>query len=428
MTSSINDDDINEELLNNIFNRNYKPLNFFKDYAFWTYHTFIREDKVLISLINNYSRDPIKIRKGMKANKKFKKRNYKKQKKVWLPISLKYHRSKFTKRGCLLSDTDLLNKNKIKLLNFFFKWQKKRTRAYHLTKIQKNEEFVNEGDQFIISFFCYKASFKKIISNLDKNDKILRDYERIRRIAHPINFKFMFFDLEKNNQDLMFDFSGQGYDDCNLLIICNSYYIKYFENFVSLYKEAVNWNTLVVNYRIYSLTLNVYLNKYNFLFEFWKAYKINYWFRKYWDPEWPKIIGEIMYKIRFYRREDIINTKRIEKKVSREEAIKLVEEDRLRARAENIILKEQMKEKLAILEWGDYLKWTRELIEKYKKKGIVKNFAEALHEIRKDRIQAAIWTEQVIAMNKKIAKKMILEEKKKFEPKKRDLRIFNNYK
>jgi len=57
-----------------------------------------------------------------------------------------------------------------------------------------------------------------------------------------------------------------------------------------------------------------------------------------------------MYKIRFYNREHIINTKRIEKKVSREEAIRLVAEDRERARAENIILKQQMKEKLATLD------------------------------------------------------------------------------
>jgi hypothetical protein len=26
----------------------------------------------------------------------------------------------------------------------------------------------------------------------------------------------------------MFDFSGQGYDDCNLLIILNKYYLKHF--------------------------------------------------------------------------------------------------------------------------------------------------------------------------------------------------------
>jgi superfamily I DNA and/or RNA helicase len=63
-----------------------------------------------------------------------------------------------------------------------------------------------------------------------------------------------------------------------------------------------------------------------------------------------------MYKIKFYNREHIINTKRIEKKVSRAEAIRLVEESRLRAKAENIILKEQMNEKLEMLKWADYLK------------------------------------------------------------------------
>jgi hypothetical protein len=73
MTSTIKDDEIREEDLYNIFNSNYKPLKFFKDYAFLTYHTLIHESKVLISLINDYSREPIKIRKGMKANKKYKK-------------------------------------------------------------------------------------------------------------------------------------------------------------------------------------------------------------------------------------------------------------------------------------------------------------------------------------------------------------------
>jgi len=78
------------------------------------------------------------------------------------------------------------------------------------------------------------------MSNLNKDKKILRDYKRIRRVAHPVNFIFTFYDLDKNNQDLMFDFSGQGYDDCNLLITCNSYYVQYFEDFKSLYDEAVD--------------------------------------------------------------------------------------------------------------------------------------------------------------------------------------------
>jgi hypothetical protein len=98
---------------------------------------------------------------------------------------------------------------------------------------------LSEGDQYIISFLCYRASFKKIISNLEKNDLVLPDYELIRRIAHPINFIFMFYDLDKNNQDLMFDFSGKGYDDCSLLIICNSFYLKYFKDFEPLFDEAV---------------------------------------------------------------------------------------------------------------------------------------------------------------------------------------------
>lgn len=420
----IDKDEIHVKSLLNIFNRGYKPFKFFYDYAFLTYFTFIHENEVFISLIKDYSREPINIRKGMKAHKKFKKRNYKKQRKAWLPIALKYHRSNFTKKGCLLNDTELLKIDKIKLLNFFFKWQKKRTRAYSLTQFESNEEYLTEGDEYIINFYCYRASFKKIISNLNKNEKILPDYEKIRRIAHPMTFKFKFFDLDKNNQDLMFDFRGNGYDDCTLLIICNTFYFNYFEDFKENYDIAIDWQLLVVNYRTYSLTLSVYQNKHNFLFEFWKAYKMNYWFRKYWDPEWPKIIGEILYKIRFYRRENIINTKRIEKKVSREEAIRLVEEDRLRAKAENIILKKQMQEKLAVLEWYDNLNWANRLVEEGKKPDLI----EALKEVSILRVIYARRTAEIIAMNQKIAKKMILEEKKKFEPKKRDLRIFINYK
>lgn len=418
-----------EVFLYDIFNKNYKSFDFFEYYGFAVYnYTNMYENPNFVAITKDYYRDPIKLRKGMKINKKYKKRNYKKQKKAWLPISWKYHRSKFTTQGCLLYDTDLINANKIKLLNFFFKWQKKRNRAYRLTKIQKEDDYINEGDQLIISFYCFKASFKKIVSNLEKNDVILTDYERIRRIVHPINFKFMFYDLHKNNQDLMFDFSGSGYDDCTLLIICNSYYIQYFEDFQSLLDIAIDWYLQLVTLRDFNLCWNLYMWKYDFLFEYWKAFKINYWFRKYWDPEWPKIIGEIWSKIKFQRREDIINTKRKEKNVSREEAIKLVYEDKMRARAENIILKAQMKEKLKTLDWFESLRWTRDLIADYKKKGIDISFGDALELIRLRRIEYAKNTAETIAINKKIAKEMLLEEKRNFQPKMRDIRIFKNLK
>jgi len=82
MIFSIKDLDISEDKLYNIFNSNYKPLKFFYDYNFLTYHAFIYESPVLISLINDYSRGPLKIRKGMRANKKIKK-----HKKVWIPVA-----------------------------------------------------------------------------------------------------------------------------------------------------------------------------------------------------------------------------------------------------------------------------------------------------------------------------------------------------
>jgi hypothetical protein len=88
-----------------------------------------------------------------------------------------------------------------------------------------------------------------------------------------------------------------------------------------------------------------------------------------------------MYKIRFYNREHIINTKRIEKKVSREEAIRLVAEDRERARAENIILKQQMKEKLARLDWYQDLRRARDLVKKKKENGINIDFVKALFQV-----------------------------------------------
>jgi hypothetical protein len=73
---------IKEEILYNIFNFNYDPLNFFKDYKLASYFSFIKESSALLNVIKDYSRPPINIRKGMKANKKFKKRNYKKMKKA----------------------------------------------------------------------------------------------------------------------------------------------------------------------------------------------------------------------------------------------------------------------------------------------------------------------------------------------------------
>ena len=63
-----------EEIMYNIFNNNYKPLSFFKDYGFATYnYTYMYENPLLVDLIQDYSRDPIRMRRGIKNFKKYKK-------------------------------------------------------------------------------------------------------------------------------------------------------------------------------------------------------------------------------------------------------------------------------------------------------------------------------------------------------------------
>jgi hypothetical protein len=382
------------------------------------------EDPAFIYKIKNYYKGPIKLRKGKKANKKIKK-----FKGLWIPIKRKYHRSLFMKRKCKLYDTNLTNENKIKFLEFFFKWFRKRPRAYLITKVfsqdgEINDKNLKNGDKIIISFVVYKAAWKKIIASLDKEDLIIPDYKRIRRVGHAINFTFLFYDLDKSTQDLMFDFSGQGYDDCNLLIILNKYYLKHFYEAEKLFAITTWWYGELIELRQFKLFMNVYTYKHEFLFEYWKAYKRDLWYRKYWDPEWPRIIGEMMFNIRYYAKEHIINTKRYALNVSREVAIKLVAEDKARAKAENIILKAEMKKKLAALDMQITLKSVAEYLEENEKKGIVIPYNIAFREIVNRRKRAdEIWAE-AIAINVQIAKEEEAERIRTYQPKLRDLRIF----
>ena|ERR1044071_5726678 len=96
----------------------------------------------------------------------------------------------------------------------------------------------------------------------------------------------------------------------------------------------------------------------------------------------------MMADVKYYAKENIINTKRDAMNVSREEAIRLVAEDVARARAENIILKQQMKEKLARLELISTLKFTQRLIDHKKEEGIHLSFEEAFSEIRRRQARA----------------------------------------
>jgi hypothetical protein len=86
-----------------------------------------------------------------------------------------------------------------------------------------------------------------------------------------------------------------------------------------------------------------------------------------------------------------------------------------------------MNEKLEMLKWADYLKWTKDLIEEYEKKGIKLSFSEALNEIRLRNIEYDMITAISTKINREIYKQNKLEEKLNFEPKKRDLRIFKNF-
>lgn len=412
--------------LKNIFYNNYKPLKFFEDYNFKAYFTVIKEKKKWVLNMMDYTRSPIKMRKGKKLNKLIKKR-----KGIWIPARWKYHRSLFTKKGAILNDTKIKVYKKIYFLEFFFKWFRKQPRAYPITKIFREkgnldikDDNVKDGDSIILSFNVYKASWKKLIFFFNKEKLFIKDYKRIRRVSHPINIRFTFFDFNKDENKLMFDFSGRGYDDCNILINLDKIYLKYFYEAETLYDAAVTWHKIRVELREFNFRRNIYTYKHIFLFEYWKAYQQNYWFRKYWDPTWPFIIGQIYRDIHYYRRQNIILTKQYALNVTREEAIRLVEEDRLRAKAENIILKQQMEIKLFKLRIKMNIENTKKIQKSFEDDGIILSFFETYIIFKKMQAKQKIIDEKIIARNRRLFKLKKAEEKRNFEPKRRDLRIF----
>lgn len=424
--------------LKNIFYDNMEPMNFFINYKFVAKFTHMSEEDNFISNLKDQWSGPIKMRKGRRPNQKVKKR-----KKIWVSIKKIYYRSLFMKSGCKLHDKKskiiikLKKENKIKFLNFFFKWFQKRPRAFLLTKdfwkqiksgrkLRIIDQNITDGDRIICSFNVFKSSLKKFFAHFDEEDFFIPDYKRIRGIGHGINIVFIFSDNNKGDDDLKFYFRGFGHDSCTINIILNRSYLKYFYKAEWFYRMAVIWHNKLVIMRNYNLYRGVANYRLEFLFEYWKAYKEDFWFRKYWDPDWPKIIGGIMSTIKYHAKENIINTKRYALNVSREEAIRLVEEDRLRARAENIILKQQMKLKLEKLDLIDDIKDTNKLIDEKKKNGIHLSFIQAFSEIQRRRQEYKKRTAEIIAINTIIAQEMIAESKRTYQPPKRELRIFKN--
>jgi hypothetical protein len=78
----------------------------------------------------------------------------------------------------------------------------------------------------------------------------LKDYKKLKRRSYSLNFVFFFINLnDKKNKDITLDINTNKFDNFNIFITTNAYYIEEFYNIIDTYynniKEEKELDTLL---------------------------------------------------------------------------------------------------------------------------------------------------------------------------------------
>ncbi len=144
----------------------------------------------------------LKIYKFCKG-RKFKR---KKLKKLIKPISCR--------KKSIISNYNLLEKNKIKFLTQLFRWFDKDSNYYRLNYFLKNKYIISNCDFINLSMKIQKAGWKKLLLKLDY---YLKDYKKLKRRSYSLNFTFFFINIEDSkNKELTIDIIAEHFDIYNV--------------------------------------------------------------------------------------------------------------------------------------------------------------------------------------------------------------------
>ena len=163
---------------------------------------------------------PYKNCKGLKWRRpKYWKKKYK-------PFVIKYSNK--------ICNMCILEKNKIRFIQQFFRWFIKGPEGFKINAYLKEPYIykdsiykINECDFINMSCRTYKAAWKKLLSRLNYE---MIDYQKIRRRnKYCLYFTFFFSNLNINSKEIMLDIISNKYNCYKIFIVLNSYYINHFK-------------------------------------------------------------------------------------------------------------------------------------------------------------------------------------------------------
>lgn len=145
--------------------------------------------------------------------RKFKKE---KLKKLIKPISCE--------KKSIISNYNLVEKDKIRFITQLFCWFRKDSRHYKLNYFFKNKFIISNCDFIDLSVKIQKAGWKKLLFKLNY---FLKDYKELKRRSYTLNFKFFFINIEDiKHKEITLDIEAKNFDIFNIFITTNSFYLE----------------------------------------------------------------------------------------------------------------------------------------------------------------------------------------------------------
>ena len=163
----------------------------------------------------------------------------------------------------IINNYNLLEKNKIRFIQQFFRWFKKDSQYYRVSFFLKKKYIISNLDIINISVKIQKAGWKKLLLKLDY---CMKDYKTLKRRSYSLNFKFFFININDNiNKEITLDIKGLGFDAFDIFITTNSSFFDEFYNII---------NTLNSNVKKEKDENDIMLEELDYMYSWHRANKI----------------------------------------------------------------------------------------------------------------------------------------------------------
>ena len=163
----------------------------------------------------------------------------------------------------IINNYNLLEKNKIRFIQQFFRWFKKDSQYYRVSFFLKKKYIISNLDIINISVKIQKAGWKKLLLKLDY---CMKDYKTLKRRSYSLNFKFFFININDNiSKEITLDIKGLGFDAFDIFITTNSSFFDEFYNII---------NTLNSNVKKEKDENDIMLEELDYMYSWHRANKI----------------------------------------------------------------------------------------------------------------------------------------------------------